>query len=180
MSKTKKIVFLFVALSLATIGTKYYWDYTHYEHYFNQESYCPFCDPAVIANQRFYEDDKVIGLYNYKPDLPGHCLIVPKRHIKRFELATDEEISSMMKLIKKINTAVSKAYGTDAYLLLQKNGLAMGQTVPHIHFHYIPRKDNGHFPFTLLLKLLWPNLTRKISPNEMRQNIEKIKHALIS
>ncbi len=88
--------------------------------------YCAFCDPAVVNNQKFYEDDLVLALYSHKPILPGHCLIVSKRHVERFEMLADAEITQIGRVIKKVNQAVMKVFGTSSYLLLQKNGLEVG------------------------------------------------------
>jgi diadenosine tetraphosphate (Ap4A) HIT family hydrolase len=73
-------------------------------------SYCPFCDPAVIERQAFYEDDLVIVLYNYKPIFPGHSLIIPKRHIENFAHLTEEEITQIGRAIKKTHLLVSEVF----------------------------------------------------------------------
>lgn len=64
-------------------------------------TYCPFCDRAVIERQAFYEDDLVLALYDHKPIFPGHSLIIPKRHVERFEQLTEEEITQIGRAIKK-------------------------------------------------------------------------------
>jgi len=38
---------------------------------------------------------------------------------------------------------MQKIIDINSYLILQKNGKAVGQTVSHLHFHYIPNKKNG-------------------------------------
>lgn len=81
---------------------------------------CPFCDPAVLNYQKFYEDDLVFALYTHKPVLPGHCLIIPKRHVERFEMLTDAEITQIGRAIKKVNQVVMEVFETSSYLLLQK------------------------------------------------------------
>ncbi len=57
------------------------------------EEYCAFCDDEVLNYQKFYEDDLVLALYTHKPIMPGHCLIIPQRHVKRFEDLSDEEMT---------------------------------------------------------------------------------------
>src|SRR5262249_28284083 len=73
---------------------------------------CPFCNPKIIQSQSFYEDDLVLALYTHKPVCDGHCLIIPKRHVERFELLTEEEIAQMGHVIKKVHMAAMKAFGT--------------------------------------------------------------------
>ena len=67
------------------------------------ESVCD--DPKVIEAQKFYEDDSIIALYTHKPVMPGHCLIIPKRHAERFEQLTDQEDASITHVIKKVDQA---------------------------------------------------------------------------
>lgn len=115
------------------------------------ESYCAFCDAQVIERQKFYEDEVAIALCTYQPTVPGHCLIIPKRHVQRFDQLTDEEAIHINQLVKKIDRAVSQTFQTSAYLLLQKNGGEVGQTVPHLHIHYIPKKKGDY----ALLSFMW-------------------------
>src|SRR5579871_6860426 len=94
-------------------------------------TYCPFCDPEVIQKHMVGQDELGLVLYTHKPMTEGHTLIIPKRHIERFEELTEEEMISIYHLIKRIDAAASKTLGTKSYLLLQKNGKEVGQTVPH-------------------------------------------------
>lgn len=94
-----------------------------------QKRGCPFCDPIIIAKQQFYEDAYVRGLENAKPIVQGHRLIVPKRHVERFEQLSDQELLAVKKLIVGLKIP--------SYWILQKNGLM--QSVPHVHFHLLPK-----------------------------------------
>lgn len=144
------------------------------------EECCAFCDIDVLNRQKFYEDDLVVAMYTHKPVLPGHCLIIPKRHVERFELLTDEEVTQMGRVIKIVNEAASKVFNTSAYLILQKNGAEVGQTVPHVHFHYIPRKEGDDSTLKFLAKMYITNLQKPISPQEMEQVVVEMKQAILS
>ncbi|NGX55956.1 MAG: putative HIT-like protein [Candidatus Anoxychlamydiales bacterium] len=140
---------------------------------------CPFCDRKVIDYQKYYEDDISFGLYEYRPLVDGHCLIIPKRHVQRFEELDSNEITALYELIKKTNVAVQKAYNTSSYMLLQKNGKSVGQTVDHLHFHYIPGKENTS-GFWFIMKFLFYPLKQKINPSQMQKATNKIVRALDS
>lgn len=142
------------------------------------QTYCAFCDPAVLNRQAFYRDDLVLALYTHKPILPGHCLIIPKRHVERFEGLSKEEELQMSELIKKVNQAAMKVFGTSAYLLLQKNGREVGQEVPHVHFHYVPRKAGDSSGLKFILKMYLANFRGPISSAEMQEAVEKMKQAM--
>lgn len=142
-------------------------------------SYCAFCDSAVLNAQKFYEDDIVYALYTHKPIFPGHCLIIPKRHVERFEMLSEEEGMMMNQLIKKVNRASSQVFKTSSYLLLQKNGHEVGQTVPHVHFHYIPRQTEDDSTFKFLFHMFLANARKPISQQEMDQIVDKLKVSLL-
>jgi histidine triad (HIT) family protein len=141
-------------------------------------AHCAFCNPKVLDAQKFYEDDDVIALYTHKPVVPGHCLIIPKRHVERFENVTDTEGRQMMELIKKVDQAAMKVYHTSSYLLLQKNGRESGQTVPHVHFHYIPRQAGDDSTLLFLAKFLIANMKKPIADGEMKETVEKMQEAM--
>jgi histidine triad (HIT) family protein len=142
------------------------------------KDYCAFCDPQVIAAQKFYEDDQIVALYTHKPVVPGHSLIIPKRHSERFEQITEEESAAMTRVIKKVDQAASRVFHTSSYLLLQKNGIETGQTVPHVHFHYMPRKAGETSMMKFLLQLIIANHKKPIAPSEMKEVCEKMKEAM--
>jgi len=169
----RKLLALLMAIGLI-VGTYSLLDH----HRTSLDGPCAFCNPAVLARQTFYEDDLVLALYTHKPIFPGHCLVIPKRHVERFEGLTDEEITEMGRALKKVNSAVRQVFGTSPYILLQKNGREVGQTVPHVHIHYIPRKAGDSSALWFVIKLFVRNAMKPISPEETRENVEKLQAAI--
>lgn len=167
----KKLVIVAVAIILMAGG--YYLSMPS-----SMSKECAFCDQAILDYQKFYEDGDVIALYTHKPVAEGHCLIIPKRHVERFENLSDAEVLSITHAIKRVHHAVSKVFGTTSYLLLQKNGLEVGQTVPHVHFHYIPRKTGEYSTLTFLFRFYTAALMPPISKNEMREAVSKLQGAI--
>lgn len=145
---------------------------------YNPNGYCAFCNQEVITRQKFYEDDLVVALYTHKPILQGHCLIIPKRHVERFEMLSDEEILQISRVIKKIDITASRVFGASSYLLLQKNGSEVGQTVPHVHFHYIPRPIGDSSTLKFLFRFYAANHESPLPPAEMQAIVEKMKAAM--
>lgn len=142
------------------------------------DNLCPFCDPLIIERQKFYEDDLVIALVTHKPILPGHILIIPKNHTERLEFLSDDEVLHVYKTIQKVHKVVSKVFGTSSYLILQKNGIEAGQTVPHVHFHYIPRKTGDTSSLKFLFHFYISSFKRPLNEDEMKPIIEKLKFAI--
>lgn len=143
-----------------------------------EEPYCAFCDPVILERQKFYEDDLVIALYTHKPIFPGHCLIIPKKHVERFEALSAEEFAQIAAVIQKVDKVVSPIFGTSAYLLLQKNGKEVGQSVPHVHFHYIPRKKGDDSSLKFMAKMIIADFKSPMSFEEMEKILCKLRETI--
>jgi histidine triad (HIT) family protein len=158
---------------LVLTGVVYLFDFT--STFRGEGSNCAFCNQQILEKQKFFEDDLVYALYTHKPIFPGHCLILPKRHVVRFESLSNEEIERIGQVIKEVNSAVQIVYRTEPYLLLEKNGYEVGQSVPHVHFHYIPRVSGDQSLLKLLFRMAFLNLLPPISDNEMEKNVKALR-----
>ena len=69
----------------------------------------------------------------------GHTLLIPKEPFKDIFEMTDESLSKAGPLLKKIAKAIKKSLKPEGINISFNNGKAAGQTVPHAHFHIIPR-----------------------------------------
>ncbi len=77
----------------------------------------------------------------------GHLLIVPKRHVEKWEDLTSEEKQALMKGIDLAIEILKKVLKPDGFNLGMNLGEAAGQTVRHLHLHIIPRyKGDSNFP----------------------------------
>ena len=133
---------------------------------------CPFCNSDVIERQSVYRESGCIALLSYKPAVRGHMLIIPERHVERFEDLTSEEIAKIHAMIAKVDVAEKVIYGSTGYVLLQKNGAEAGQTVPHVHFHYL-RMTQGDSKIWFVLRAFVSPWLKALTPEEI--NNEKSK-----
>ena len=122
----------------------------------------------IINYQKYYEDEKILGLYCYRSLFKGHCLILPKRHVERLEALDSSEVNEIFHLIKKTHFAMQKLFDVKSYLILQKNGKEVGQSVPHLHFDYIPNKRNGS-NYSFLFKFFMHPFSKKLKEKEMEK-----------
>ena len=97
--------------------------------------------PATIV----YEDEETLAFMDIGPIIKGHTLVIPKTCYDPITETPDDVVAHLMVVAKRIAAAQMKALGADGVNILQNNGKAAGQVVPHIHIHVIPRfTDDGH------------------------------------
>ena len=172
----KKLIYYFLGIFLLIATICFFTFNRNKETFFGKD--CPFCQSFILDTNKFYEDDLVMALCTHKPIMPGHCLVIPKRHVERFEMLSDDEVLQIFRVIHKVDLAAKKAFGISAYLLWQKNGREVGQTVPHVHFHYIPRKTGDGSVLKFIFKTFLVNAQKPIEPAEIQKAVEKMKTAM--
>lgn len=104
---------------------------------------CVFCKIVAgeIPSARVHEDEVCIAFLDIGPLADGHLLIVPKEHYDRITDMPAAEVAAVAQRIPALARAVMKVAGADGFNVLQNNGKASGQAVPHVHFHIIPRRE---------------------------------------
>jgi len=105
---------------------------------------CVFCKirDGQIPSYRVYEDERTLAFMDINPLNSGHCLVVTKAHAPTLFDASVEDLTAAITAVKKVAHAVRKALQPDGMNLVQANGAAAFQSVPHFHIHLIPRWNN--------------------------------------
>ena len=86
-------------------------------------------------------DDCRVVLVN-DPQLPGFCRVIWNRHISEMTDLTLGERDHLMGLVFAVEEAIRQVIHPD-----KVNIAALGNVVPHIHWHVIPRfTDDAFFP----------------------------------
>jgi len=101
---------------------------------------CVFCKIIAggIPAQKVYEDKNALAFLDINPTTRGHTLLVPKKHRELITEMPDKELQGFMQSFQKVMKGMLR-YGSGVNVI-QNNGKAAGQLVPHVHFHLIPRK----------------------------------------
>ena len=102
---------------------------------------CPLCDTP--GGEVLWQDDfcRVVFVTD-TPDYPGFCRVILKRHVKEMTDLTPDERSRLMDVVWKTEQAVRDVMNPDKI-----NLASLGNVVPHLHWHVIPRFENDrHFP----------------------------------
>src|SRR5438552_8685756 len=96
-----------------------------------------------IPSFKVYEDDRVFAFLDIGPLSRGHVLVVPKEEALTLDRLSEESSAAIGRVLPRLCRAVMKATGATAYNILQNNGAAAHQAVDHVHFHIIPKYDDG-------------------------------------
>jgi len=99
---------------------------------------CPFCD-AEAERRSVARTSLAFALRDRYPVSLGHTLIIPVRHVADFFALTAEERDACLSLLDEMKAALDREFSPDGYNVGINVGAAAGQTVPHVHFHLIPR-----------------------------------------
>lgn len=96
-----------------------------------------------IPCHRVYEDEHVLAFLDVNPISHGHTLVIPKEEAATVDQLSDEAAAAVGRVLPRISRAVLKASGARAFNVLQNNGPSAHQAVFHVHFHIIPKHDDG-------------------------------------
>jgi histidine triad (HIT) family protein len=105
---------------------------------------CIFCKirDGEAPSMKIYEDARTMVIMDINPLNSGHCLVLTKPHATTIWDADPEDLAAAMAATKKVASALRQALKPDGLNLLQANGAAAFQSVPHFHIHLIPRWNN--------------------------------------
>jgi histidine triad (HIT) family protein len=96
-----------------------------------------------IPCHRIYEDAAVLAFLDVNPLSRGHTLVIPKEPAETLDQLSDDAAAAVGRVLPRIARAVLAATGARAFNVLQNNGGEAHQAVFHVHFHIIPRFDDG-------------------------------------
>jgi diadenosine tetraphosphate (Ap4A) HIT family hydrolase len=100
---------------------------------------CPFCN--VDPRRVLHASAAAMALTDAYPVSPGHCLIVPRRHVASWFDASDEERAQMLALLDSARRSIQDTHQPAGFNIGINEGTTAGQTVPHLHIHLIPRYE---------------------------------------
>ncbi len=134
---------------------------------------CVFCKigRGEIPSSKVYEDENVLAFLDISPIKKGHTLVIPKEHHETITDVPDILLQEVIVAVKSIAMAVMRATGAGGINLILSMHDVAGQTVPHAHFHIIPRHEGDGLKH-------WPQ--GKYEESERDEYVEKIRNALDS
>lgn len=122
-----------------------------------------------IPAHKVYEDEQTLAFMDIMPQAAGHTLVISKTPAETLMDLPAEAAATLIQTVQKVAAAVKAGMQAEGVVLMQLNGPAAGQTVPHLHFHVIPGS---------ILTLRQPHAHTMADGEALRQNAEKIRAAM--
>lgn len=103
---------------------------------------CEFCeivdrdDPDA---REVYRDENVVAFFPTEPAVLGHVLLVPRHHVPAIWALDPDEAAQLSRAALLLADAIRDALRPKGLNVIQSNGEAATQTVPHLHIHLVPR-----------------------------------------
>ncbi len=137
---------------------------------------CLFCRmiQGEVATPVVYESEVAFAFLDKRPLFPGHCLVLPRRHIETLAVMPSELLGAFFGEVKLVTRAVETAMEAQGTFVAMNNRIS--QSVPHLHVHVVPRNRGDG-----LRGFFWPR-TRYADADEeerVRVSIEGSIRALV-
>ena len=111
---------------------------------------CIFC--KIIAGEipavTVLDEESVLAFMDINPSSKGHLLVVPKNHAENIFEIPESDLAALINAVKRCAKAAKEALKAEGITILQLNGAASDQIVPHLHIHIIPRWKNDGLPIS--------------------------------
>jgi diadenosine tetraphosphate (Ap4A) HIT family hydrolase len=100
------------------------------------------CELCELAVSRVFENDKFAVILANEANYPGFARVIWKDHAREVSDLPDEDRLLLNEAVWQLECAVREVMQP-----LKVNVASLGNVVPHLHWHVIPRyADDAHFP----------------------------------
>ena len=137
---------------------------------------CAFC--AIVNGAphiEVYTDDSVVALLDRAPLVPGHTLVIPRRHIETIEDLPADLLAPFFGVVQKLSRAFGPALGAEGSLVAINTRIS--QSVPHIHAHVVPRRKGDRLFSPSTGPMLW--IRRSYGEGEAEDVAAKLRAGLV-
>ncbi len=104
---------------------------------------CLFC--KIVAGQipstKVYEDDAVYAFLDIEPQAPFHAVVIPKEHIASAAEISPENSAVIARIYEAIAKIAKAEQLENGFRVVTNCGADGGQTVGHLHFHLLARRN---------------------------------------
>ncbi len=113
---------------------------------------CVFCRivSGEIPASVVFQSEYLLAFLDVGPLAEGHLLVVPKTHCESLADLAPEIAAELGRVLPRFGRALLEVTGAKGFNVLQNDGPAAGQVVPHVHFHLIPRRSGDNLGYRWL------------------------------
>jgi histidine triad (HIT) family protein len=112
------------------------------------DSNCIFCKiiQKQIPSKIIKETDEILVIEDISPKAPFHYLIIPKKHVENINYLTDQDAKfawPVLKAARDVAKEIQEKSGNAeplSFNLVSNNGAFAGQSVFHMHWHFLSGK----------------------------------------
>lgn len=104
--------------------------------------FCKIIKKEVPANI-LWENDNFILFLDANPKGEGHSLLVPKKHFESLSEVSGIYKDKFVEAMQEAGDFLMDKYNAGGFNIVLNNGKVAGQVIPHIHFHFMPRKQGN-------------------------------------
>lgn len=104
---------------------------------------CIFCKivKGEVPCHKIWEDENFLAFLDIKPVGEGHTVIIPKKHYENIFETPEDLIGKINVVCKKMALLLKERMGINNINILNASGKAAQQSVFHLHYHVVPRKE---------------------------------------
>jgi histidine triad (HIT) family protein len=84
------------------------------------------------------DEEHLLAFLDIRPVFPGHTLVIPRRHVPTIADLEPGLLGPLLDAARRVAAAQRAALGSDGTFLGLND--VVSQSVPHAHFHVIPRR----------------------------------------
>lgn len=110
---------------------------------------CVFCDILGGRSDARWvaREDAAVAFFPLPQSVlaPGHTLVVSRAHVVGVQDASENDLASTIALVGRVSRAMTAALGATGVNVLNASGAGSEQSVPHLHFHVVPRWEGDGF-----------------------------------
>lgn len=109
---------------------------------------CIFCKiiEGEIPSTRIFENEKVIGFKDLRPQAKEHYLFIHRKHTANINELADSDPVQLWDVFQAMSEFTKKDGLTkEGFRIVTNQGPNAGQTVFHTHFHLLGGEPLGHF-----------------------------------
>jgi histidine triad (HIT) family protein len=129
---------------------------------------CPFCRISSAGQpdlppHLLYEDALLMVLLDRQSLGPGHCMVIPRRHVTEIHELNEIEYLALFQLARRLAHCLKEVSRTRAVAFV-----AFGSGLAHAHLHLVPHDEDA-----VLLEPL--KYLRNLSDEELQQDATRIR-----